>query len=497
MANEQLGKFADRFTGFRKMMAGASIELRWTILESAAAEAVKYIGWGLNRAAAADELTDMAFNHGLDDPEEVQAVITEAFENIPNGKAKTNGPAPEPPPWEPQPAQVLPTATLYVFPDPATIPPRQWLYGGHYVRSCATATVAPGGFGKTTLTLFEMMAMALEGRRVWFISGEDPRDEVDRRIAAHCQQHKIDVQQIGGRLYVDDRVSFPLQIGASPRTAMVKFERQWLARLEQEIRDKQIDVTALDPFISFHSVPEGDNGAIDQIVKRLALIAQNTNSCIELSHHVRKPVQGAIGELTVDDARGGSAIINAVRSCRVINRMGDSEAGIAKVPKDKRSSYVRVDKGKRNMAPSEKAQWWHIVSVFLPNGDNVQAIEQYQFPSAFANMTTAEVDWVQKLLKDGGPRRASSQAQDWLGHDLGLHCDRDDTHEKSGAAWANKILGEWVRNNVIKKIPMRDPDTRKPNVMFYVHPNYAGNNVIELELRKTWKKSVEDEPPED
>src|SRR5215475_6953700 len=38
---------------------------------------------------------------------------------------------------------------------------------------------------------------------------------------------------------------------------------------------------------SFHSVPENDNGSIDAVVKRLALIGYRTNSCIEISHHVR------------------------------------------------------------------------------------------------------------------------------------------------------------------------------------------------------------------
>jgi AAA domain len=482
---DNLGIFAPGFVTWQRALALAPDEsTRMAVFHNACREVADYVRRGLDKLAAVDKLTEMMDAHSLADTDQVQHEIAEAFryveqpDRVPddlepgyaNGKGNGKG------------TPLAFAATLYVWPDPAKIPPREWLYGGHYVRNCATATVAPGGYGKTTLTLFELITMALEGRQVWFISGEDPKDEVDRRIAAHCLHHHIAASDLKGRLYVDDRVSFPLQLGTCTRTSAVKFDTDWLNRLEHEIGEKRIDVTALDPFISFHSVPESDNGAIDQVIKRLALIAQNTASCIEVSHHTRKPMQGNNSELTVDDTRGGSAIINAVRSCRVINRMSSDEAGLAKISIDKRSSYVRIDKGKRNMAPSEKAQWWHIVSEHLPNGDNVQAIERWEFPSAFAGMSTAEIDWVQKLLKETGPRRASSQADDWLGHDLGRHCGRDDTHLKDGAIWANKILGEWVRNKIIKKIPMRD-GFRKPNVPHYVHPDFVAE-VVEFTPRK-------------
>jgi AAA domain len=361
-------------------------------------------------------------------------------------------------------------ATPYVFPDPAAIPPRQWLHAGHYVRGAVTATVAPGGFGKTTLTIHEMISMALEEKRIWYISGEDPKVEIDRRIAAHCQLHDVDKTKVAEFLFVDDKQSFPISLGKSPRASFVTFDEVWLKRLVQQVRNNKIDVVALDPFISFHSVPEIDNGAIDQIIKSLSAIAQKANICIEISHHVRKPIQGQ-QELTVDDSRGGSAIINAVRSARVINRMSSNEAGLAKIMEDKRTSYVRVDKGKRNMAPADAATWWHIVSVFLPNGDNVQAITRWDFPSAFDGMSQNEIVWIQNLLKQGGPKRASSQSAEWLGHDLGRHCNRDTT-VKGGAVWANQILAQWERNAVVKKVSLRDHEQRK-SFAYYVHPDYS------------------------
>jgi hypothetical protein len=504
-----LGAYAAQFNSFRASIAGQrDIEGKWKLFEYIAAEAARFVGNGLPKPDVVDELYDIARAHNLPE-DDTTLIITDAFVNEANQMRFSFEEEPQPQP-QPQnggqqqerqygrqqerPSTTPPapkhSATIYIFPDPSSIPRREFLYAGHYVRNFVTATVAPGGFGKTTLTLFELLWMAEAGHRVWYISGEDPKVEIDRRIAAHCQYHDTDRTKIASRLFVDDKVSFPLSLGSSPRTSRVMFEEQWLRRFESEIREKKIDVVALDPFISFHTVSESDNGAIDQIVKRCGLIAQATASCMELSHHVRKSVQGMTGELTVDDTRGGSSIVNAVRSCRVINRMNPDEAGIAKISNDKRSSYVRIDKGKRNMAPPEKATWWHIVSVALPNGDNVQAIETYEFPSAFAGMSVAEIDWVQRLLRDGGPRRANSQTEDWLGHEIGRRVGREDTDTKAGAIWANKIIREWIRKKVFRRVLMRDPVTRKPNVPFYVaNEDPAATAPIDLQERRERKEA--------
>ena len=147
MAND-LGTFAESFATWRKVLAGIpEVEDRWTIFETTAQEIASYVAKGLDRTVAADELQTVAEAYGLVElrgPDDVQMVIADALvrsdetaERVPDLDVDvTNGRARQP----------LPSATLYVFPDPALIPPRAWLYGGHYVRHAATATVAPGGF---------------------------------------------------------------------------------------------------------------------------------------------------------------------------------------------------------------------------------------------------------------------------------------------------------------------------------------------------------------
>jgi len=77
-----LGTYAQGFASFRKMMSAVPESARLPIFMNAAKEAASYVAKGLDRTAAADELTDMAIAHGLNDPEAVQWIISQAFEKI-------------------------------------------------------------------------------------------------------------------------------------------------------------------------------------------------------------------------------------------------------------------------------------------------------------------------------------------------------------------------------------------------------------------------------
>src|SRR5262249_60959270 len=54
-------------------------------------------------------------------------------------------------------------AQPYSWPDPARIPPRQFLFGGHYIRKAVSATVGSGGRGKTTLGATRGVRLACGG----------------------------------------------------------------------------------------------------------------------------------------------------------------------------------------------------------------------------------------------------------------------------------------------------------------------------------------------
>jgi len=211
------------------------------------------------------------------------------------------------------------SATPFEWRDPAGIPRRDWIYGSHLIRGFGSATVAPGGVGKSTLVLAEAIAIAT-GRpilgiqpkkhgRVWYWNGEDPRDEVERRIAAVVLHYGIEPAELDGRLFYDSGRDQEIVIARQTRDGAAVAEPVANA-IEETLIDNKIDVLAIDPFISSHRVTENDNNAIDTVAKRWTAIADEAQCAIELVHHVRK-TGGA--EATVEDARGATALMEGTR----------------------------------------------------------------------------------------------------------------------------------------------------------------------------------------
>ncbi|GJD52698.1 hypothetical protein OPKNFCMD_5464 [Methylobacterium crusticola] len=360
-------------------------------------------------------------------------------------------------------------ATPFSWVDPKALPPRRWLYGRHYIRQYATATIAPGGLGKTSLALVEAVAMAT-GRsllgaeprkrlRVWYWNGEDPQDEVQRRIAAVCVHYDIGREELEGRLFLDSGRNTPIVI-AQRVGDHTQVQRPVVADFVSEIRSKQIDVTIIDPFVSCHDVPENDNGAIDKVTKAWAGIAGQTNSAVELVHHVRKASAGQAG-YSVDDARGGSALIGAVRSARVLNVMSTEEASNAGVPGEQRGLYFRVDNGKSNMQPpQDRAVWRQLVNVGLGNGDDedpedlIGVVTEWTMPGLFDDIDVGHLRRVQAAIA-AGSWAENAQADCWAGYAVAEVLGVDAT-DKAEVSRIKRILGTWIKNGALKVVREHD-----------------------------------------
>src|SRR5262249_5136148 len=111
----------------------------------------------------------------------------------------------------------------YDAPDRATIPRRDWLYGYHYMRRIVSATIGPGGIGKSSLGLVEAVSMAI-GRdlrgeetlaRLWRVgqhTGEDPREQTTRRIAAVCIKYELQEQEVRKNLFITCGLDMPIKV---------------------------------------------------------------------------------------------------------------------------------------------------------------------------------------------------------------------------------------------------------------------------------------------
>jgi hypothetical protein len=150
----------------------------------------------------------------------------------------------------------------------------------------------------------------------------------------------------------------PAQIGRRPQ---FRGQPQNATAVGPELRttiapivDNAIDALTLDPFIKAHGVSENDNGAIDRVGRQFAAIAK-TNSSIELPCHVRKTSSSGRIEITVNDTRGASSLVDAARSNRILNAITIDEAHKAQTEPETRKNFFRMDDGKQNMAPPVEA----------------------------------------------------------------------------------------------------------------------------------------------
>lgn len=180
-------------------------------------------------------------------------------------------------------------ATPYRWTPPEQIPMREFLYGKHLIREYVSATIAPGGLGKSSLIISEMLStvsgrallgVTSEQLRVWYFNLEDPAMETTRRIQATAKYFKLTENDIGDRLFINHGRERPLVIAKTEGRDTV-ICAPVVDALIAEIKARGIDVVIVDPFISSHKVPENDNNAIDMVVKEWGKVADQGNCAVE------------------------------------------------------------------------------------------------------------------------------------------------------------------------------------------------------------------------
>lgn len=283
----------------------------------------------------------------------------------------------------------------FAWRPPSQIPPRQWLYGDHYLRDFLTATFAPGAVGKSALAVAEGLAMASgkpllgvmpKGRfKVAYFNGEDPLEETERRVAAAMIYFGLKPEDVEGHYFWGSGRETGLVVAEQTPDGTV-INRPVVDRVKADIAAFGLDVLQIDPFVSSHRVTENDNNAIDVVAKEWGRIAGEMGVSIEVVHHTTKAALGR--EVRVEDGRGGGALLFAARSARVLNTMSEEEAAQVGLTKARRY-YFRVDNGKANLTPPPDRSAWHkFEGVDLGNapggGDNVGVVTSWEWPSDLA-----------------------------------------------------------------------------------------------------------------
>lgn len=260
----------------------------------------------------------------------------------------------------------------------ADIPKRQWILGRRYIAKFVTQIVAPGGVGKSMLSIMDALSIAtgqsiseepvhIPGR-VWIHNAEDPLDELKLRVAAAMKHHGMLPER--GRLILTSGRVTKLVVAHVVDGVAVKHESN-IKRLIQEIIDRGITVLIGDPLIRLHAVKENSNEDMDVVMEALQDVAEATGCSICIIHHTRK-LNGAGGAGEMDNARGASSVVSATRIQYTLTTMSEDEANQYGIHEDRRRWYVQLMDAKANMAPPvDERVWLEKKSVTLDNGEEV------------------------------------------------------------------------------------------------------------------------------
>ncbi len=356
--------------------------------------------------------------------------------------------------------------TPYEMFDALTLPRREWVYGYDYIKKYISVTASAGGIGKTSAIIVEALAIStgkdLLGVRVkeqcntWVINLEDPISELQMRTIAAMQHYGLTPDDIKGKLFMDGEDTMQITLAAEGRDGLIQND-ELLAFMIRKIKEKNIGVVILDPFISAHLVNENNNGSIQAVVSMLRKLARDTNSSVQLVHHIRK---GNGEDATVDSVRGAGSLISAARSARVINRITPEDAMALGVDEQEALGIFRQDDGKANLAPpSDKATYRRMISVEIANSELIGVATEFKLPDLFDGVTAKDLYDVQRAVGKAEDNdkayRSDIRAKNWIGNAVAEQLDLD-TDKPGDKAKAKAIVKKWISTGNLKVAEIRD-----------------------------------------
>ena len=133
------------------------------------------------------------------------------------------------PPGKTPPVKFAPTP--FTWRAPSTFPRREFVCGRHYARQFLSVTAAPTKVGKSSKSLVEAVAMAagrnllgvepVRPMRDWYWNGEDPQEELERRVLAICLHYGIDRVELEKNLFLDSGRDTEIIIATQTRMGAV------------------------------------------------------------------------------------------------------------------------------------------------------------------------------------------------------------------------------------------------------------------------------------
>jgi hypothetical protein len=359
--------------------------------------------------------------------------------------------------------------TPYEMFDALTLPRREWVYGYDYIKKYISVTASAGGIGKTSAIIVEALAIATgkpllgtavkQQTNVWVINLEDPMSEMQMRTIAAMQHYGLTPDDIKGRLFMDGEDTMQITLAAENRDGLITND-DMLAAMIRVIKQNKIGVVILDPFVSAHLVNENNNGSVQAVVAMLRKLARDTNSSVQLVHHIRK---GNGDDATIDSVRGAGSLIGAARAARVINRITPDDAIALGVDEHEALGIFRVDDGKANLAPpSDKAVYRRMQSVEIANGEHIGVATEFKLPDLFDGVTAKNLYNVQRTIGKAEEAdhayRANAQADNWVGKAVAEELKLD-LGKPNHVAKTKAIIKQWISSGSLQVVKL--PNKRK------------------------------------
>jgi len=346
----------------------------------------------------------------------------------------------------------------------------EWLYGNSYPRGLLSVTHAPGGVGKSAIVLAECLSMALgvdllgsrviKPQRVLYWNCEDSRKIIEDRVLALLGYHGIESSALNGRLMIRG-VETPICLTESDKGRHNLSEDY--NKLEKTIDISMINMVVFDPFVSLHKLPENDNGAIDMLAKGLTRLAKGKDCAIAVVAHDRKR-NGSEGGY--DTLRGASALADACRDMRSLNKMLPDEARAAGVSKDQVWQYVRECRDKSTLSKqSSTTPWYKLESHILMNGESVVVATKWEKPGLFDSVTEdIQGAFIERISQ--APMQSNIQAKGGaVDYMLGLLQWPAD--EKAKRSQVDKMLRHWSTQGLLVERKIKD-DSRKERPYYHI-----------------------------
>nr|WP_249163090.1 AAA family ATPase [Bradyrhizobium diazoefficiens] len=259
-----------------------------------------------------------------------------------------------------------------------------WVAVGFALRGAVTIISATGGTGKTQFTLQAAIAFALgeefagfrpmrKNLKIAFVSGEEPLDEIWRRIAA------IEVDRVGyksadiekfkerlkGRLFICQGKNVALVTKGTTKNDVAQ-RTSFHEELCEDIIDLGIDLVILDPLIRLHAGLDENSAEMQELHNAADDIATRGKCGVVLVSHTNKMSKG-----TVDDqnaARGTSAMTDAARVVIIMSNMTETQAKDI-LPKAEQATYMRycrLGDPKQSYTVNSGSQWFRKKTIKLP-----------------------------------------------------------------------------------------------------------------------------------